>query len=270
MERKKFRQNLVAEDLIAFNFYLVDRKSKTTLFPRILGLFIFILGCIDIAKEGANIPLNLITMAIGVFGMLGLVPLSSYMQKRAIRKKLTAANSVVPMDVTIYEEGIRFELPTEDTVNEAYNEIAVEQVEEETPVEKTELSDNELRELEYAKDEVVKEVVEETEAEVVEEETEEVEIIEEPTEPEVAKVEGEREFHKQQQEQAPSNAFTIPWGGMSNVEETNEYIFVNVAGYQTMIIRKDACDTIDEVIQYIKDNLKDVKRYTTNFKKDVK
>ena len=53
---------------------------------------------------------------------------------------------------------------------------------------------------------------------------------------------------------------------MSNVEETNEYLFVNVAGYQTMIIRKDACDTIDEVISYIKENLKDHKRYITNIK----
>ena len=55
---------------------------------------------------------------------------------------------------------------------------------------------------------------------------------------------------------------------MSNVEETKEYLFVNVAGYQTMIIRKDACDNIEEVISYIKENLKDKRRYTYNIKKE--
>ena len=261
MENKKFRQNLEAEDLIAFNYYLVDRKAKSSIFPRLIGLFIFILGCMDIAKENASIPMCLVTMAIGVFGMLGLVPLSTYMQKKSIRKKLTQANSIVPMDVTVYEEGIRFELPQTDNYEETQEEISVEKADEE-------LSDNELRELEYANDEVVEEAeepqeqIEEVEAEVVEEETEEVQ------EPTIAKVEGEREFRSQPKpEENPTNAFTIPWGGMSNVEETNDYLFVNVAGYQTMIIRKDQCDSIDEVIAYIKENLRDHKRYITNIKK---
>ena len=251
MEKTKFRQNLQTEDLIAFNCYLVDRKSKSSVFPRLLGLFIFILGCIDISKEGASIPMCLLTMAIGVFGMLGLVPLSSLMQKRTIRKKLTEANQIVPMDVTVYDEGIRFELPQEQYEEETQEVINVEKVE-------SELSDNELRELEYASNDV------QLETQEVQEEPEE---IKEEEEPSISKIEGEREFQTQKQaESSALNAFTIPWGGMSNVEETNEYLFVNVAGYQTMIIRKDACDTIDEVISYIKENLKDHKRYITNIK----
>ena len=253
MEKTKFRQNLQTEDLIAFNFYLVDRKSKSSIFPRLLGLFIFILGCIDISKEGASIPMCLLTMAIGVFGMLGLVPLSSLMQKRTIRKKLTEANQIVPMDVTVYEEGIRFELPQPDAEEE-------QPVEEETQEENQELSDNELRELEYAED------AQESETEDTEEAQTEEEQLDEPV---VAKLEGEKQFNALSHSDAnPTNAFTIPWGGMSNVEETNEYLFVNVAGYQTMIIRKDACDNIEEVISYIKENLKDKRRYTYNIKKE--
>ena len=63
------------------------------------------------------------------------------------------------------------------------------------------------------------------------------------------------------EEEKIANALTIPWGGMVKVEEEENYIFINMLGYEAMIMKKSDCEEIEEVIEYIKEKLGDEKKY---------
>lgn len=335
MENKKFTQNLNPEDLIAYNCHLIDKKNKSSIMVPLLGIFTTALGIYSLFQEGSNIVTSILYILLGLFVLFFLKKILGKIQKKSVRKQITNNFSKVDMEVTVMEEGIRFEIIDDEKENE-------EEVEVETK--KTELSDDELRELdrygstteEVKKEETIEEKKEEVKVEdnnytpielpnnfsgkyegifnndnysidisdrgiyisLNGEERKEVEIIKineesidikfmdkecklfknEINDPNsllkmispdnliyvnFGKIEEEqKEEETEEVTQTPqANALLIPWGGISQVEEENEYIFINMLGYEAMIIKKSSCEEINEVIEIIKEKLNDPKQY---------
>ena len=146
MENKKFTQKLNQEDLIAYNSHLVDKKNKSSIMIPLLGLFTTGMGIYSLFQEGNNIVTSIIYIVLGLFSFFFLKKIMANIQKKSIRKHITKNFVKVDMDVTVLDEGIRFEILDDEEENKT-----TEEVKNET----TELSNNELRELEQEEKEVV-------------------------------------------------------------------------------------------------------------------
>lgn len=242
-EKSKFTQMLDVEDLINYNDYIIDRRAKSSIFPKILGAFIVLLGMYDIIQQiiqhstnVTNYVLNAICIICGLLFVFVLGPMTTKMQKKAIRKNLRANFQNVFMEVTVNNEGISFEVV--DGQNSTQQEI----VEEEKQNEETTIymSNEQARELEY--EENNQDLDENTQDESTEEVTEDATTTTE--------------------EEKNPNAFTIPWGGITRIDDDGIYMFINMIGYQSLLIKKSECSNIQEVVEYAKEKLlDDPKRY---------
>lgn len=324
MENKKFTQNLNQEDLIAYNCHLIDKKNKSSILMPILGVFMAGLGVYSLFQEGNNVVSSIIYIVLGLFTLFFLKKIMSYIQKKSVRKHITNNFSKVDMEVTVLEEGIRFEIIEDEEVSEEKEEV-----------EKTnELSDNELRELERYQDETSNEEVKLEQDEdyvpidlplnyggvyegyynndkyIIDiskkgiyislyDNKEQVEIItmseegivvkyqnmectlskKEINDPnsllkfissdesiyvnlgKIAKEGEEPKVEEETTEEPAVNALTIPWNAMVKVEEEPNYIFINMLGYEAMIIKKASCDELESLITHIKEKLQDEKKY---------
>ncbi len=332
MEEKKFIQHLDEEDIIAFNSHLIDQKSKYSIMMPLLGLFMTGLGIYGLfnMQNTNEIVGNILYIILGLFMTFVLKRIISYFQKKSVRKQIEKNKNKVDMEVTVHEDGIRFEIIDDKKEDEKKED---------------ELNDYELREKERYSDEVKEEEIKEDEIEeeeIVEEdyipvellenyggvyeglfdndtymldlskkgiyitindnEKKLVEIISQEVEKGIkiklnetnytlykkdiidpnallklisedesiyvncAKVaeEGKKPVNEdeiKEEEPKPANALTIPWVAMASVLNVENYIFINMAGYESMIIKKSECDNINEVIDFVKEKLIDPKRY---------
>lgn len=240
-EETKFNQELDYQDLIHFNDYLITKRAKTSIFTRIIGAFITILGIYDIVLsitekkyDVLNIVLNCIFVLFGIAFMFFMTPLMIKLQKRMIRKKITSEFKPMTMKVIVNDEGIGFEMLKEENKEEV-----IELETEEEDKEESYISNEHARELEYEENHPEETIVEEINAE---EDTTLEENAEHP------------------QETDPS-VFTIPWGGITKIDDDGKFMFINMVGYQALLIKKNAYDKIDEVVDYAKEKLEDPKRY---------
>ncbi len=152
----KFTQELNTEDLIEYNCHLVEQKAKFSLLVPIVGLFVLVMGIIDLFAENPNYVSSILYIFVGLFLMFGFKFVTVYLQKKAVRKHIMQNVNKVIMNVTVFDEGIRFEIPDEQK--------------EEVVEEPVELSDEELRELDrHPEEEVVVEEIKEEVEEPVEE-----------------------------------------------------------------------------------------------------
>lgn len=249
MEKVKFQQTLTPEDLIAYNCYLATKRSKSSLMTRILGLFLIIMGIVDFFRPNPQIVMCIIIIIFGVFGLFFLNPLLLMVQKNTIRKKIAQNYSDVLMNVTVSEEGYSFEVPTDEAEKETEEENYYGEIHTVKPIDDV-ISNEEAREQEYeathsVDDDITEELHEETE-EQAEMETAQEEQIEAET---------------VQEEQKSQNVFSIPWNGITKIVDDGTYMFINMVGYQAMIIKKSAYDQIEEIVNYSKEKLGDPKRY---------
>lgn len=326
MENKKFTQNLAQEDLIAYNCHLIDKKNKSSIMIPLLGVFMAGMGVYSLFQEGNNVVSSIIYIVLGLFALFFLKKIMAKIQKRSVRKHITNNFSKVDMEVTVLDEGIRFEILEDE-----------EETKTENKEETKELTNDELREIErYSEDtkEVKEEVKEDyipieipanyggvydgfsnnenylvdiskkgiyitvnsvkTKVDIVSMSEEKIVVMfnglecilvkKEINDPNsllklisndesiyvnLGKIadEGEEPKQEEKQEEPVVNALTIPWGGMVTVEEEEEYIFINMLGYESMIIKKASCEEIDEVIECIKEKLQDEKKYIIKEKK---
>lgn len=239
MEKTQFKQTLKPDDLIAYNCYVATKRSKSSIMTKVLGIFLIILGIVDLFKENPQYLTCIFVIAMGVFGALILNPLMLRSQKKMIRKRISADYPDVPMDVTICEEGIIFEIPLEEEEKEESKHYDDGEIHTVTPIVDVP-SDNEMREEEYHSEEVVD--LEESNTE-----TEEV---------------------KEEEKKPQSNVLNIPWVGIKTIEDDGIYMYVNMAGYQSMIIKKEDCETIDEVVEFCKTKLTKPTHYIETGKKE--
>lgn len=254
MEKVKFQQTLTPEDLIAYNCYLATKRSKSSFMTRILGLFLIIMGIIDFFRPNPQIVMCIVIIIFGVFGLFFLNPLLLMVQKNTIRKRIAQNYSDVIMNVTISEEGYSFEIPT-DKKEEVEEENYYGEIHTVKPINDV-ISNEEAREQEYENtdfidDDTTEELREETE------EQEEIEAVQEEQE--------ETENAQKQQ-----NIFSIPWNGITKIVDDETYMFINMVGYQAMIIKKSAYEQIEEVVNYSKEKLGDPKRYKVVLPKTTK
>lgn len=131
----EFTQELNTEDLIEYNNHLLEKKSKYSLLIPTIGLFVVVMGIVDLFDENPNILSGVLYILVGLFLMFGFRYVTVALQKKTIRKQLINNVRKVVMNVKVYNEGIRFEIPEEEQ-------------EEEKPKEEVELTNDELRELE--------------------------------------------------------------------------------------------------------------------------
>ncbi|MCI6716377.1 MAG: hypothetical protein SOZ32_06150 [Bacilli bacterium] len=239
MEKVKFQQTLTPEDLIAYNCYLATKRSKSSLMTRILGLFLIIMGIVDFFRPKPQIAMCIIIIIFGVFGLFFLNPLLLIIQKNTIRKKIAQNYSDVLMNVTVSEEGYSFEVPTDEVEKEKEEENYYGEIHTVKPIEEV-ISNEEAREQEYevahpVSDDITEELHEETEEQA--------------------------EIETAQEEQKPQNVFSIPWNGITKIVDDGTYMFINMVGYQAMIIKKSAYEQIEEIVKYSKEKLGDPKRY---------
>lgn len=238
MEKVQFNQILLPDDLIAYNCYIATKRSKASIMTRVLGIFLIILGVIDLFKENPQYITCILVIAMGVFGAVFLNPLMLISQKKMIRKKITSEYPPIPMDVTIDDEGITFEIPIEEEQTEEpvrYDDGDIHTV---TPIEDIP-TNNEMREEEYHSEEVSEESEEDCSKSVQEEQV----------------VETNEETQEQEQQKTQKNILPIPWSAIKSIEDDGKYMFINMAGYQAMIIKKDSCENIEEVVEYCKSKL---------------
>ena len=221
----KFTQELNAEDLIEYNCHLIEQKAKFSLLVPTIGLFVLVMGIVDLFAENPNIVSSILYIFVGLFLMFGFRFVTVALQKKTVRKHIVQNVKKVIMNVRVYNEGIRFEIPEEEVEQE---EIVEEEIKEK------ELTNDELREIErFSEEEKVNEEI------VEEEKVNEEEVKEEPQ----------------------PNAITVPWGGIVKLENTEKYLYVNMVGYQALFIKKESCENIDELITYAKEKLRDDKRF---------
>lgn len=228
----EFSQELDSNDLLNYNIYRLEKQAKGQLFTKIIGLFIVILGVysfFQIPEEGlktSDIITNCLFIVLGLFFAFAMGPISLALQKRILKKKLTNNYPTVIMNVKVSDEGISFEVLEDEQISEA-----------DEPTEKIE-----------------------TESEV---ESTQEEQMEEPQENIEENNEGIQENAEESNEETEnkSQAFTVPWGGILNVEDNKAYLFINIVGYSPMIIKQSACPNLDEIKEYIKNKLVDQKRY---------
>ena len=326
MENKKFKQNLNQEDLIAYNYHLIDQKNKTSIMIPLLGLFMAGMGVFSLFQEDNNIVSSIIYIVLGLFAFFFLKKIMAAIQKKSVRKHITNNFSKVEMEVSILEEGIRFEIiddeeeieekKTEELSNDELRELERYHEEEKIEGKTEEKKEEEVIEEDYIpvelpenfegvyegifnnenylidiskkgiyitvndnKEKIEIVAIEEESIKVNFKETECVLIKKEIKDPNsllkfissdesiyvnLGKVAQEGETPKQEEtveEEKIANALTIPWGGMAKVEEEENYIFINMLGYEAMIMKKSDCEEIEEVIEYIKEKLGDEKKY---------
>lgn len=253
MEKTQFKQILNPDDLIAYNCYIATKRSKSSIMTRVLGVFLIVLGIVDLFKEDPQYLTCILVIAMGVFGAVLLNPLMLASQKKMIRKKISADYPAVPMDVTINEEGITFEIPLEEEeVKEEPKRYDDGDIHTVTPIVDVP-SDNEMREEEYHKNDV--------DSNERIEETEKVETVDENAELQ------EQEEKDAQETKPQTNVLPIPWAAIRNIEDDGIYMYINMAGYQSMIIKKSECETIDEVVLYCKEKLSKPTHYIEKTKK---
>lgn len=252
MEKTQFKQTLKPDDLIVYNCYVATKRSKSSIMTKVLGIFLIILGIVDLFKDDPQYLTCIFVIAMGVFGALILNPLMLRSQKKMIRKRISADYPDVPMDVTICDEGIIFEIPLEEEEKEEPKHYDDGEIHTVTPIVDVP-SDNELREEEYHSEKV--EGVEESSTE-----TEDAEEVEESS--------TETEEVKEEEKKPQNNVLTIPWVGIKTIEDDGTYMYVNMAGYQSMIIKKEECETIDEVVEFCKTKLTKPTHYIETVKKE--
>lgn len=244
MEQVKFQQNLTPEDLIAYNCYLATRRSNSSLMTRILGLFLIVMGIVDFFRPTPQYVMCVVIILFGVFGLFFLNPLLLMVQKNTIRKKITQNFRDVLMNVTVSEDGILFEVPEDEESKQEekeeenyYGEIhTVKPVDEVMSNEEACEQEAEQISTDEVKEEEIKQETESVEEEVV---------TEEPFQEENKKI----------------NGFMVPWTGITKIVDDGVYMFINMPGFQSMLIKKEACETIEEVIAYCKEKLGNDKKY---------
>lgn len=221
----EFSQDLDSNDLLNYNIYRLEKQAKNQIFTKIVGLFIVILGVysfFQIPEEGLKAS-DIITNC--VFIVLGLF----------------FAFAMGPISLAMQKRILRKKLannyPTV-IMNVRVNDdgISFEVPEENQSTEPTSEKNDEIEETNEPEttQEQVQENVDEN-SENVEEESEE--------------------------SNSKSQAFTVPWGGIVNVEDNKAYLFINIVGYSPMIIKQSACPNMEETKEYIKKRLVDQKRY---------
>ncbi len=248
-EKAKFTQRLKRDDLIHFNDYLIDKRSKTSIFPKIMGAFIAILGIIGVVedftketKDPFSIVVNILCVIIGVLFIFFMVPFTAKLQKKTIRKKITEDFEDMVMNVIVNDEGIGFEmLEGSGEHRDVIDSTADETITEETNQNEVQMSNEQARELEHE--------------EANQETTHEIEDVD-------AVIEEENKVEEQEQNTSDyPNIFTIPWGGITRIDDDGEFMFINMVGYQALLIKKSEYEKIDEVVEYAKEKLQDPKRY---------
>lgn len=259
MEKTQFKQILKPDDLIAYNCYVATKRSKSSIMTRVLGVFLIVLGIVDLFKEDPQYLTCILVIAMGVFGALILNPLMLASQKKMIRKRISAGYPDVPMDVRINEEGITFEIPLEEEeVKEEPKRYDDGDIHTVTPIVDVP-SDNEMREEEYhANNEEAKESTEQEIVEVVETDGENVE----------EHNDDEETVLTQEETKPQTNVLPIPWAAIKTIEDDGIYMYINMAGYQSMIIKKSECETIEEVVAYCKEKLSKPTHYIEKIKKE--
>lgn len=229
-EKASFIQRINRDEMIHFNYYIIESRNKGSLFYKIIGAFIALLGVLGIIQSitekefvVSDTIINVVCILCGVYFAFFLNGLSIKLQKKAVRKKLDDNFKDLVMKVTVNDEGIGFELIDEEQNEEIIEGSASEESEESSEMEET----NNLSEPE----EVEAEVCEETEVETTQGETNN------------------------------SNVFTIPWGGILRIDDDGDFMFINMVGYTSLLIKKADCPNVDEVVLYAKEKLQDEKRY---------
>lgn len=245
-----FEQHLTNEDLVNYNFYLIERRAKSSIFSKILGVFIIFLGVYAFfnTKEGGlttgDIVKNCIFIVIGLLFVFLLTPLTIRMQRSIIKKRIIGQYPEVLMKVVVSNEGISFSVPADDKEAEPVDENQPQ----ETPQEE---SYEQLREKEY-EDETIETLPEE---------------LEENKEPLEETFEEPQEETEEVLEEPQEEKFTVPWGGIINIDDDGTYMFVNMVGFQSMLIKKESCPNLDEVKTYILSKLDNPKNYVEKKKK---
>jgi len=266
--KSDFYQHLDNNDLINYNCYLIEKRAKSSIFSKILGVFIIFLGIyafFNVPEGGlktSDIVKNCIFIVIGIIFVFVLNPLTIRMQRSIIRKKITGNYPEVIMNVVVSNEGISFSVPSDDDTN-----VSRENIEPEESSQK-EQSNEQAREEEQEQEELLTEDSPEgLEEEAIDETKKPVKWIDTlPTEdPEMELCEDENS--DETDEQAKEEKFTIPWGGIVNIEDDGAYMFVNMVGFQSMLIKKEDCPNLDEVKTYILEKLNNPKQYIEKKKK---
>lgn len=232
-EKANFVQRLNRDEMIHFNYYLIESRGKNTIFYRVIGVFIAFLGVLGIIQSiteqkfiVSETILNVVCILCGIYFFFFLNALSIKLQKKAVRKKIDENFKELVMKVVVNDEGIGFELIDDEQKEEIVEGVALEENDETTEQEEiTNPTEDEEPE------EVEAETCEETEVEPVQDE---------PNSP---------------------NVFTIPWGGIMRIDDDGDFMFINMVGYQALVIKKADCPNIDEVVEYAKEKLQDEKRY---------
>lgn len=246
MEKVKFQQILTPEDLIAYNCYLATKRSKSSLMTRILGLFLIVMGIIDLFRPNPQYVMCVLIILFGVFGLFFMNPLLLKAQKNTIRKKISQNYSDVIMNVTVSEEGFSFEVPKDETESDKKEENYYGEIHTVTPID----SGLEQEDAEQTQETAV----EQENIERVDETTIDDENVEDND-----KIEETNEISESQESQ--QNVFSIPWNGITKIVDDGTYMFINMMGYQAMLIKKSAYENIDEIIAYSKEKLGDPKKY---------
>lgn len=212
-----FHQYLIDEDMVQYNFYLIEKRIKTSFFTKIVGIFIIFLGVysfFNVPETGlgtSDIINNCIFIVFGLFFTFALGPIQLLIQRKIIKKKIIGIYSEVDMHVVVSNEGISFSVPKEDEeINDTISE-------EETILVTKEENDLEINENTEEEENISQEEIDEK--------------------------------------------FTIPWGGVVNIEDDGRFMFINMVGFQSMLIKKVDCPNIEDVIAYSKQKLGEEKRY---------
>ena len=218
----EFSQELDSNDLLNYNIYRLEKQAKGQLFTKIIGLFIVILGVYSFFQIPEEGLKTSDIITNCLFIVLGLF----------------FAFAMGPISLALQKRILKKKLTNNYP----------------TVIMNVKVSDEGIS-FEVLEDEQISEADEPSEKIETESEVESTQ--------EEQNNEGIQENAEESNEETEnkSQAFTVPWGGILNVEDNKAYLFINIVGYSPMIIKQSACTNLDEIKEYIKNKLVDQKRY---------
>lgn len=248
----KFTQILSDKELKDFNCYLLKQRGSSMILSRVVGLVALIYGIVELTSPDRNLVISILMIVFGLFGLFAFVPIIMAINKAKIMK--AEFKESIRIDIEVNDEGILYDIKENNVARadeEYQSEAEVEtEVYDESPFEK-ETSNDEFREM----------VREENDEASEQEETVHDAIYDtEPQPDSVATIDGSNNYS----ETTEAPLYPFPWGAMSKVVDTGEYIYVHLVRYMTLIIRPSDCSNPEELVEYMKEKLgtfyKDKKR----------
>lgn len=225
-EKAKFIQTITRDDIIHFNDYLFEKRAKNSIFTKIIGAFFIVLGVMNLVTSITEKNYNAFGMAVDILTIIMGVLFIFVLGPVTLKMQKKTIRKRIGEDFKSMV--MRVIVHTEGIGFEMLEDEQPEEIIDTVSVdeqETEELTNEQARELEYEESSNIEEV----------EATND-----DPNNP---------------------NVFTIPWGGITKIEDDGEFMFINMIGYQALLIKKADYNEIDDVVAFAKEMLQDPKRY---------